>query len=212
MDILLGLLVGIVGLVIAFSGLRVFFTMLPIVALISGFTLGATLITNWLGDRFLATITGWIVGIVLGLLFAYVSYMWWYIGALMAAGASGALLLSGLFTVFGVNNGVVLTIVAIIGAVLFIIGAMVLNLPVYVVLVNTAISGSHMAIAGLLLALNRVELEEFSWGAARTIVNESWFWGVLVVVLIVAAIFSQMKAIASIRLPQDPYSRIDSAS
>lgn len=209
MDILIGILIGVVGLSVAFSGLRVFFAMLPIVGMITGFFLGATLITNWLGDGFMATATSWIVGLVIGVLFAVVSYMWWYAGALLAAGGSGALLLSGIFSLFGVNSGVVLTIVAIVGAVAFIFLALVLNLPIYVVLVNTAFLGAHMVIGGLLLIFNLVDRKDFDWGVARAIAHENWFWWIIMVVVAVAGMFSQMQIINRIALPQDRWSKVE---
>lgn len=209
MDILIGILLAVVGLTVAFSGLRVFFTMLPLVAFISGFFAGATLITNWLGDGFLSTATGWIVGLVVGVLFAAVSYLWWYAGALLAAGASGAMLLTGLFSLFGVDSGWVLTIVAIIGSVVFILLALVLNLPIYVVLVNTAILGAHGVVAGLLLIFNRVDSSELSWGVARAIVLENWFWWVVMIVVAVLGMASQMALINRIQLPQDRWTKVE---
>lgn len=211
MDILVGLLIGIVGFTVAFSGLRVFFAMLPIIGMFTGFFFGATIITSWLGDGFLATLTGWMVGIAIGILFALVSYMWWYVGALLAAGASGALLASGLFSLFGVNNGVILTVIALIGAVAFIFLAMVLNLPIYVVLVNTAIFGAYGVVGGLLLIFNVKNLNEFDWGVARAIAHENWFWWIIWVVIVVAGIMAQLQKINSIRLPEDKWTKAEPA-
>lgn len=209
MDILIGILIGIVGFTLVTAGLRVFFALLPIVGMVVGFFLGATLVTNWLGDGFLATATSWIVGLVIGVLFALVSYLWWYAGALLAAGTSGALLLSGLFSIFGVNSGTVLTIIAIAGAVGFIILALMLNLPVYVVLINTAIVGAHMVIGGLLLIFNMVDIEEFDWGVARAIVQENWFWWLIMVALAAFGIISQLKIINRISIPQNRWTRAE---
>lgn len=211
MDILIGIFIGILGLTLAFSGLRVFFAMLPIVGFITGFFAGATLITYWLGDGFLSTVTGWVVGAVLGIGFALVSYLWWYAGALLAAGSSGSLLLSGIFSMFGVNNGVVLTIIAIVGAIAFIMLALVLNLPIYIVLWNTAILGAHGVIAGLLLIFNLVDREEFDWGVSRAIVHESWFWWIVMVVIAIVGIFSQMRIIDRVTLPQNRWSKAEPA-
>lgn len=211
MDIFVGLLIGFVGLSVAFSGLRVFFAMLPLVGMITGFFVGATLITNWLGDGFLATMTGWLVGLAFGLVFAVVSYFWWYAGALLAAGASGALLLSGLFSLFGMNNGFLLTIMGIVGAVAFIFLAMALNLPIYVVLVNTAILGAYGVVGGLLLIFNVKNLNEFDWGIARAIAHENWFWWIIWAVVLVAGMMSQLRMINSIRLPEDRWTKAEPA-
>lgn len=211
MDFLIGILIGVIGITLVTAGLRVFFAMLPIVGMVTGFFAGATLITNWLGDGFLATVTGWLVGLVIGVLFALVSYLWWYAGALLAAGASGALLFSGIFSAFGMNGGILLTSIAVAGAILFIFGALVLNLPVYIVLVNTAILGSYMVIGGLLLILNRVDVEEFDWGVARAAAHDSWFWWLVLVALSVFGIFSQLQIINRISLPDEKWTRVEPA-
>lgn len=205
MDIFLGIIMVALGLVVATSGLRVFFFMLPIVGFVSGFFAGATLITGWFGDGFLSTMTGWIVGFVLGLIFAVISYLWWYVGAILAAGAAGALLASGIFAAFGVTSGIVLVSFAIVGAVLFMIAAISLALPVYIVLVNTAIIGAYMVIAGLLLVFNRVDTDQLGYGAAVSAVNDSWFWWLVLVAVAGVGIVSQMQMINSVRLPEEKW-------
>ena len=211
MDILVGILIGVVGLSLAFSGLRVFFAMLPIVGMITGFFAGATLISNWLGEGFLSTLTGWLVGLVIGVLFALVSYLWWYAGALFAAGASGSMLLTGLFSLFGMNNGFLLTIIAIVGAVVFIFLANMLNLPIYVVLVNTAIIGAYGVVGGLLLIFNQKDLYEFSWGVARQIAHANWFWWIVWVVVAAAGMMAQLQLVNKIRLPEQKWIKAEPA-
>lgn len=207
MDILIGILIIVLGLALVFAGLRVFLAMLPIIGFLTGFFLGATLITNWLGDSFLATATGWIVGLIVGIAFAAISYLYWYIGAILAAGSTGALLMSGLFSAFGVNNGIVLFILAVVGAAIFIFVAVTLALPVYVVLVNTAILGAYMVIGGLLLLLDRVERRQFDWGVARAAVHDSWLWWLVLVALAAVGIFSQLRAVSGTTLPERNWRR-----
>lgn len=209
MDILMGLLIGIMGLTLAFSGLRVFFFMLPIVGMVTGFFAGAHLIHSWLGDGFLSTATGWIVGLIVGFLFAIVSYLWWYVGALMSAGASGALIFSGIFSAMGVNSGVLLVSIGIVGAALFILGAMILNLPIYVVLVNTAIVGAYMVVAGLMLIFGSKNLEEFDWGIARAAATDKWYWWIILVAVAVAGMLSQIQIINTIRLPENKWTKAE---
>lgn len=209
MDILAGLLIGIIGLTVAFMGLRVFFAMLPMVGFIVGFFAGATLISSWLGEGFLATMTGWLVGFVIGIAFALISYLWWYAGALVTAGASGALLFSGLFSLIGIHNGFLLTTIAVAGAVVFVIGALVLNLPIYVVLVNSAIVGAYGVVGGLLLLLNAKDLSEFDWGVARVIAHESFWWWIVWIAVAVAGMMSQMQMISRVTLPEEKWTRIE---
>jgi hypothetical protein len=71
--LLLGALAIGIGLAFAFWGFRVFLILLPIWGFFAGFLLGAQGMTYLFGDAFLATTLGWVVGFLLGLLFAVLS-------------------------------------------------------------------------------------------------------------------------------------------
>ena len=107
------------------------------------------------------------------------------------------------------NNGLILTIITIVGAAAFIFLALALNLPVYAVLVNTAILGAHMVIGGLLLIFNLVNKEEFDWGVARAIAHENWFWWIVMAAVAIAGIFSQLQIVNRIALPQNRWSKVE---
>ena len=69
----------VIGLVVAFGGYRLFLVLLPIWGFFAGFFLGAQTISFLFSDGFLATITGWVVGFFVGLLFAVLSYLFYFI-------------------------------------------------------------------------------------------------------------------------------------
>src|SRR5699024_10012791 len=96
MDILIGLFLIVFGIAIAFIGIQVFFTILPIVGFVAGFFSGAIAVESIFGDGFLSTVTGWIVGAVVGIAFAFIAWYWWYAGVLLAAGSAGSLVATGL--------------------------------------------------------------------------------------------------------------------
>ena len=73
--LLLGALAIGIGLAFAFWGFRVFLVLLPIWGFFAGFLLGANGVQYIFGEAFLATATGWVVGFLLGLLFAVLSYL-----------------------------------------------------------------------------------------------------------------------------------------
>ena len=67
------LFAAILGLVFLLWGYLVFLVMLPIWGFFAGFWLGAAGLSLFLGQGFLATVTGGIVGFILGLIGAVLS-------------------------------------------------------------------------------------------------------------------------------------------
>lgn len=176
MDILLGLFLIVFGVVIAFVGIQMFFFVLPLAGLVTGFYVGAEFVAATFGDGFLSTVAGWIVGIIVGIAFAAIARYWWYAGVLVSSGLVGALILSGIGEALGASSGFALFLFAAVGVVVFVIGTLMLNLPVYIVIVNTALSGSAIAITGAMLVLGQVARSDFAEGSAAVAINESWFW------------------------------------
>ena len=131
MDILIGILAVIVGAALVVAGLRYFFLLLPIWGFVAGFFVGAALITAVFGDGFLSTTLGIVVGLVFGVLFALISYFYWYFTVILAAAAAGSVLGASIFGAIGIDSSWLIFIIGLAFGVLFAIGAMFLNLPVY---------------------------------------------------------------------------------
>lgn len=209
MQILIGLIIGVLGLAICFFGLRFWFILLPAFGAVVGFFVGAGVMQEIFGQGFLSTAVSWIVGLVVALVFAALSYFVWYAGAIIAAGAVGASLFTGvLHAIINQPWGAVHFIVAAIGAVIFALGALLLNLPIYIVIVNSALGGASLAIAGLLVLLGNVAVDELSTGVSVAVVDEgrlSFLWFIVWIVLAIAGIFYQLRSIAEVRLPEQKW-------
>src|SRR5262245_49383593 len=98
--LLIGLLALAIGLAFCFWGFRLFLILLPIWGFVVGFLLGANLIAQLFGGvdpGLFATITGWVVGILLGLLFAVLSYLYYWVAIILLGGALGYQLTLGVF-------------------------------------------------------------------------------------------------------------------
>ena len=65
------------GLAVVFSGYRLFLFLLPIWGFFTGFVLGAQTIDFLFDAGLFATVTGWVVGFFVGLLFAALSYLFY---------------------------------------------------------------------------------------------------------------------------------------
>jgi hypothetical protein len=207
--VLIGAVLALFGAAVCFLGLRLWFVMLPLWGFVAGFFVGAIAITSLFGDGFLSTVTGWVVGFVVGVVFAGVSYLFWYVGALFVAGSVGGLVGSGVMQAIGFESDWILFIVAAVVGALFIFVALVAALPVYIVVINTSVAGATGIVTGLLLMLDRIEREELNYGAATALIEESWFWVLVLVGVAVVGFVFQLNAIQSFRLPSERWSRAD---
>ena len=142
-DVIVGLLAIGLGLAVCFLGLRIWYFMLPIWGFVSGFFVGAATVTAIFGDGFLSTVTGWIVGIVVGLGFALLSYLFWYAGVMLAAASVGGLLASGFLDAVGIDGKWVVFLISLAAALALAFLALVIALPVYIVIISTGIVGAE---------------------------------------------------------------------
>lgn len=203
MDILIGIFLVVFGITIAFIGIQVFFAVLPILGFVAGFFSGAILVESIFGDGLLSTVGGWIVGAVIGVVFALVAWFWWYAGVLISAGSVGALLATTIAEAVGISSGWVLFIFAVVGMALVIMFALAVNLPIYVVIVNTAIAGASMVIGGVMLIFNQLDTEELEEGLAVATAEVSWWWVLAWAVVAAVGIGRQLALKDRIALPSD---------
>jgi uncharacterized protein DUF4203 len=208
-DVLVGLLALGLGVAVCFLGLRLWFFMLPIWGFVAGFFVGAATVTAIFGDGFLSTVSSWIVGIVVGLGFALLSYLFWYAGVMLAAASVGSLLASGFLDAIGVDAQWLVFIISLAAALALMFLALVIALPVYIVIVSSAIVGAISAVTGAMLVFNRIDLADLEYGSAWAMIEESWFWVVVWFLLAAVGIGSQMAAISRTRteLPEDRWTR-----
>lgn len=204
-DIILGIIAVGLGLLLTFAGLRLFFAALPILGFFLGFFVGAAGVNAVFGDGIFSTVTSWVVGLIVGVFLGAIAYFWWYVGALISAGSTGALLGTGLVKAFGSDAQWLIAIFAIIGFILGFIIAVMLALPIYIVLFNTAFAGATIVIVGLLMVIDKVNRGEISEGTAVTIINESWWWTIPWIVLVVVGVGSQLSSLKTIVLPEDKW-------
>ena len=207
MDVLVGLLAIAAGLSIALAGLRLFFFMLPIWGFVLGVIVGGAGVTAVFGDGFLSTFLGIIVGLVVGIIFAIVSYLYWYFGVLIATGGAGWSIGTAIFATIGVSNGWLLFFIGLAFAVLFVFLAVAINYPIFLVIVSTAMGGATIAIAGLLLVLNKIDRVELGMGATWSRINDHWILWLLWIIGAAIGIGAQMTSASSMQLPEEKWAQ-----
>jgi hypothetical protein len=196
----IGLLAVLIGLAFVFWGFRLFLILLPIWGFFAGFLFGAAAITALLGDGFLATTLGWVVGFVVGIVFAVLSYLYYWFAVVFIGASLGYA--AGVGVLHWLGNGgdnFMGFVFGLIGAIIVAGIVVILRLPRYLVIVLTAIGGAAATVTGLALILRQVELGELTGGIAGTIaaVNDlPWLWGLGAIVLAAVGIWYQIRLIA----------------
>ena len=164
--LLIGLLAIAIGAAFAFYGFRVFLILLPIWGFFAGFLVGASFMEALFPDSgFLIEVSGWVIGFVLGLVFAVLSYLYFWVAIILLGGALGYQLTYGVFEWLGfAADGLILFLLALVVGAVFAVGFFVLRMPAVLVIVATAISGAGAAIAGVIVGLGIVPYTALSDG------------------------------------------------
>ena len=89
MSFIIGLLAIAIGLALLFAGYRLLWVLLPIWGFFAGLWLGITGLQAIFGTGFLAGVSGLVVGFVLGIVFAVLSYLFYIVGVAILGATIG---------------------------------------------------------------------------------------------------------------------------
>lgn len=191
-----GIVVGIVAIVIglawAFYGFKAFVILLPIWAFLVGFAAGASWIQELFGDGFMATVTSWVGGLVIGIVLALLSYFWYYAAVVIVGGALGYTLVAGFLGSLGFD-GILAFALGLVAAAVVAVLTIVLAVPAWLVVVLSAIGGAVAAINGVLILLGRIQLEDISSGLGEGLLKDPLIAVIGVIVIAAAGIWYQMR-------------------
>jgi hypothetical protein len=184
----------VMGLVICFGGYRLFMVLLPVWGFFFGFFLGAETLQAILGGGFLATVTGWVVGFVVGAIFGLLSYFFYIVGVAILAGSLGYALGAGFMHLIGINAGLLVWIVGIVVAIVVAGVTIFFNLQKYVIIIATAVGGAGLTFGTLLLGAAGVTLARLVENPIRRMLEGSPLLIILFIVMAVAGIVVQLRA------------------
>lgn len=183
------LVLGVVGIavgsLVATFGVRVFFVLLPVFGFLAGFLLGAEALGLVLGDGFLATVIGWIAGLLLGVGLAILAGFWFWAAITILSGAIGWMLASGILVALGVSPGLLTFAAGIAGAAVLVVVAIVIDAPTVYVAALTSLGGTAAAVAGALLLVGTISTADLAGGviaALRSFPVAYVVWLVLAVI------------------------------
>ena len=193
-----GIVIGVLGIVLGaafcFAGFRWFLLLLPIWGLFAGFMVGAQATAALLGEGFLAGVLGIVVGVILAIVFAVLSYLYWWGAVLVVAGSLGYWLTGWLLSLIGfTGDGLVITIIALAGGAALALVALLVNAPKYVAIILTAFAGAAWLVAGFALIPALITKDDLANGALVALYKEGWLWIVLWAVAAAAGIIAQLQ-------------------
>jgi hypothetical protein len=204
---LLALLAFLLGAAFCLAGYRFFLVMLPIWGFFAGFWLGAMGTSLLLGSGFLGTTTGLIVGFVVGIIGAVLSYLFYLVGVALVAAAFGGMLGSAFMGIFGIDSGLLYVIVVIVSALVAVGLTLLLNLQKYVIIVFTAIAGAALVVMAGMLVFGQITPADLQTGGGflQPIFQGSWLWGLVWLVLAVAGVVIQIRANRTYTFTKEEY-------
>ena len=194
MQLVIALLAVLLGVLFAFGGWRFFLILLPFWGLFMGFNIGTEATRALLGDGTFATLTSWAIGIILALVFAALCYLYWYGAIALLAGTVGYLIGASAWGLIGSEQGVLAFIIGIALGAIFAIGALVLNVPKWLVVALTSIGGAALIVAAWFILTGAIPTDNITWNAIGHEINKSFIWLVVWLALAAAGWFAQMRA------------------
>lgn len=183
-----GLIGTMFGVLLAFFGYRLFLVLLPIWGFFFGFFLGADTIHSLFNTGFLTTITGWVVGFVVGAIFAVLSYLFYIAAVAIIAGSLGYFVAVGILLEF-MKAGFLVWLIGIIVGVVVVFVTLRFNLQKWVIIIATSFLGAGTTFGTLILLFN--PLATFLENPVKLALSQSWWVLVLFALMVAAGIVVQ---------------------
>jgi hypothetical protein len=181
-----------VGLAICFNGYRWFLILLPIFGFFFGFGLGAQTLQALFGVGFVATVTSWIVGFFVGLIFAVLSYLFYIVGVALIAGSFGYALGVGLMGLIGLDLSFISWLVGIVLGIIVAAATILLNIQKWVIIAITAFGGAGVIVGSFLFAFGVIPPAALGLNAVRLVVQDSFWWMLFFLVLGILGFVAQV--------------------
>lgn len=181
----------IIGMAVAFNGYRWFILLLPLWGFILGFGLGAETMQVLFGVGFLSTVSSWVVGFFVGLVFAVLSYLFYFVGVAIFAGTAGYALGVGILNAIGFDFGLIVWLIAVVVGIVVAAATILLNIQKWVIIFFTAFGGAGVIVGAILFALGVISPADLGTNAVSMVLKDSILWTILYLVLGILGFLSQ---------------------
>ena len=179
------------GFVLAFSGYRFFLFLLPIWGFFFGFGLGAQTIQAIFGTGFLSDVTSWIVGFIVALVFAVLSYLFYIVAVALFAGSIGYTIGAGIVLAILPSFNITAWIVGIVAGVILAAVVVLLNVQKYVVMAGTAWLGAGIILGVFLFIFGGLPSSELVANPVKAAISGNWLLMILFIAVFIFGFLSQ---------------------
>ena len=186
-----GLIALLFGLLLCLGGYRFFLFLIPFWAFFFGFGLGAQSIQALFGDAFLATITSWVVGFSVALIFAVLSYLFYVAAVALVAGALGYALAVGLLQAIGSDFGLIVWLIGLVAGVALAGVTIFFNLQKWIIIAATSFMGAGVIVGVFLALFGQLPSAELVQNPVRMALQNSPFWLIAFLIVSVLGIAAQ---------------------
>ena len=194
MDLVIAIVALLVGAAFCFGGFRFFLVLLPLWGFLVGFNVGTEAMQALFGDGTFATVTSWAVGLILALVFAIGSYLYYWLAIALLGGGVGYALGVSVWGLIGSETGVIAFVIGIVVGAVFAIGVLALNVPKYLVIVLSALGGAAAILAGWFVLIGTIPTDNINWVTVGAEISKNWFylivWGVIAAAGMVVQVMS----------------------
>ncbi len=205
----MGLIGLLFGLAVVFGGYRLFIVLLPIWGFFFGFFLGVETVQVIFGIGFLATVTSWVVGFIVGAIFAVLSYLFYIFAVAVLSFSAGYGLTVGILGAIGLNFGILVWLIAVVVGVVVALVVLALNIQKYAIIVITAVGGTGAIIFTLLALSGSLSPVNLLLNPVRLAIQNSFWWLLFFLVLSIAGIVFQIRSSQSFEA--ESYNRLAEA-
>ena len=181
------------GAAMIFGGYRLFLVLLPIWGFFFGFGLGAQTIQYIFDTSLLSDVTSWVVGFIVGLIFAVLSYLFYIFAVAVLSFSFGYGLTVGVWTAIGLDPGLISWVLGVIVGVV-VAGAVIgLNIQKYAIVLITAVAGTAVTIFTILSVVYGPLVTNLLESPVKTALDNSFLWVVFGLVVAGAGVVVQLQ-------------------
>ena len=187
-------MVLLLGGIVAFFGYRLLWIILPIWGFFFGLAVGGQGVQAIFGDGFLSTAFSWIIAFCLGVLFAMLSYLFWFIAVALVGGYLGYAVVVGFFGLIGVDLGPIVWLLGVAVGVVTAFLTLRFNVQKYVVIVATALLGASAVVGTIIQLFDPLDPSAFADHPVKVVFDQGIGWAVMLLVIAAVAMAFQFAS------------------